>query len=142
MDRPEAPSADTAILVYLVAATSVAAGLGFIFFTVVMAPTVIASTPHPPRKAIQSAVLLDPTGFKATVDSERLAVAKANEMNGQPGLKIAKHVEQPASAFAEMLHKQKRVPQARRTASIARATPDAGRKLKLPEPQPFSVSWW
>jgi hypothetical protein len=140
MYRPLPPSADISMLLYLLSATGAVAGLALIFFAVVMAPTVVANTAGIPRPA-QVAVLLNPTAYKARMETERLAIAKAEEMNRELGLKTMQNFEQPAAAPTQGPIKQRRVTQTRRGTRVARPN-DSRQNAGGYEPQKtFTLSW-
>jgi hypothetical protein len=129
------------MLLYLLSATAVVVGLAFMFFAVVMAPTVVANTAGMPRRPAQVAVLLGSTAYKARMEAERLEIAKAKEMNRELGLKTAQNSEQPAAAPTQGSIKQRRVTQTRRVTRVARSN-DSRQNAGGYEPQKtFALSW-
>ena len=126
MERlPPPPSADLSMLVFLLCATGVMSALALVFFTVVMSPTVIANSPAPAFKQSRPVPILSPQANKTRMETERAALAKAQAMNAELGLKLGRKAETPASVRTEARSKEAR-PKPRRVAR-AQSTTHAAR---------------
>jgi hypothetical protein len=142
---PPPPSADFSMLVFLLGATGMMAALAFIFFTVVLSPTVVANSPAPAFKQAQPVITLSPQAKKARMETERAALTKAKEMNAELGLKLGQTAETPASARAEARPKPRRIARTRATAHVASTRSATGENAWPYTPtiqRSFASSWW
>jgi hypothetical protein len=96
------------MLVFLLCATGVMSALALVFFTVVMSPTVIANSPAPAFKQSRPVPILSPQASKARMETERAALAKAQAMNAELGLKLGQITKSPASVHPEARSKEAR----------------------------------
>jgi hypothetical protein len=142
MYRPLYPPADASMLVYLLALTSVVIPFAFVF-ALLMRPAVIPNAQATLPTPIQAPVVLSPAANRAWMEAERLAVAKAKEMNGKLAMQAVRLIGEPAPASSAVSVKRKRVAQARRPIRVARNSNEPGHSAFAYEPQKaFWPSSW